>query len=379
MKKYWITASVAIVVALAVVVSVVLMARRPHEIKIGAILPLTGDAADYGNKTKMGIDFAVQEINASGGINGKKVKIIYEDDRLDPKVGLDAFYKLAVADGVPCIIGPISSGVVLSIAPEANEKKVVVLSTYASNPKITEAGDYIFRIYPSDAIQGVVDADLVMKMGYKKVAILYVNSDYGVGITNVFAKRFNDLGGNIVSEQSFNTGDTDFRGQLTKIKNSDANLIYMPGNAKEMALILIQAKQLGVHQQFFATDSFLESTVLETAKGAANGVIFTVPQVNHDSVYESFATKWKDQYGNEPGLLESLGYDGAWIMALAIKDGGYNSSGIKEALYSIKHYHGVTGDITFDENGDITRKNYSVKTIIDGKVVDYTDAATYQQ
>lgn len=336
--------------------------KEEDAIKIGAILPLTGDASDYGIKSKNGIDLALEEINKQGGVNGQQIKIIYEDDRLEPKEGLNAFNKLSNVDNVPCIIGPISSGVVLTIAPETNKKKIVILSTYASNYKITEAGDYIFRIYPSDALQGKTDSEFADSMGWKDGAILYINSDYGVGLKNVFKKRFQELGNKILIEEGFNQGDTDFRSQLEKIKRSHTSFIFMPGNAKEMALILVQAKQLGIKQKFIATDSFLESTVSEIAGNAAQGVYYSVPLENHDSTYQNFVKRFNAKYKINPGLLEALGYDGMKILALAISKGGYSSEGIKNALYSISGYKGATGDITFDKNGDIL-KNFILKHV----------------
>jgi branched-chain amino acid transport system substrate-binding protein len=339
-------------------------------IKIGAILPLTGNASDYGVKSKRGIDFAVTEINSAGGINGKQIQIVYEDDKLEPKDGLNAFNKLSDFDKVPCILGPISSGVVLTVAPEANRRKVVILSTYASNFRITDAGDYIFRIYPSDAAQGVVDAELAIKLNLKNAAIFYVNSDYGVGLRDVFERRYQEMGGHVLAEESFEAGTTDFRTSLNKVKDCNPEVIFMPGNAKEMALILVQAKQIGLNKQFIATDSFLETTVLEIAKDAAYGVLLTTPQENRDSTYQTFTGRYKQTQGNEPGLLESLGYDGMKVLALAISRGGYDSEGIKNALYSIKDYKGVTGEISFDANGDIQKK-FVVRKVTDKGFVDF--------
>jgi branched-chain amino acid transport system substrate-binding protein len=359
-----------IVVALLIALIGLSCSKKEGTIKIGAVLPLSGSASDYGNKTKNGIDLALTEINDSVGIGGRRLEVIYEDDKLDPKDGVNAITKLIDINKVSCVIGPISSGVVLAVAPIANEKHIVVLSTYASNYKITSAGDFIFRIYPSDAVQGITDAETAVNLGFRKAAILYVNSDYGVGLKIVFSEQFPKLGGKITIAEAFEMGDTDFRSQLTKIKQSKPDVIFIPGNAKELGLILRQIKQQDIRNQIIATDSFLESTVLKIAGKAAENVIFTTLQENKDSIQQDFDKKYKDKYGTEPGLLESLGYDGLRVLSLAISKGGENPDSIKNALYSIKDYHGVTGRISFDQNGDISG-SFAVKEVRDGKIIDY--------
>ena len=346
--------------------------KEEKEIKIGAILPLTGDGAVYGEKIKKGIQQGLEELNQKNGVKGKKVSIIYEDDKLDPKGGLNAFQKLSQVDKVPIIIGPISSGVVLTIAPKANETKTVVLSPYASNYKITDAGDYIFRIYPSDSVQGVEGANLANRLSYKKGAILYINSDYGVGLKEIFQKEFAKAGGKILISEGYDTGTTDFRGSLTKIKAVAPEFIYMPGNAVEMARILLQARELRIKTQFISTDAFLDETILKTARVATEGVMFTTLKENRDETFKNFASKFKTKYNEKPGLLESLGYDSFNVTALAIEKGGFTAEGIKNALYGIQNYKGVTGLISFDRNGDVS-KPFAIKKIINGKTVSYED------
>jgi branched-chain amino acid transport system substrate-binding protein len=373
-KKLWIGIGLAVAVVLAIVMIVTQAKREPEEIKIGAILPLTGDGAVYGERFKKGIDLAFSEINSQNFI-GKKVKLIYEDDKLEPNVGVSVFQKLVTVDKVPCVIGPISSGIVLAIAPLANKHKVAVLSPYASNYKITSAGPYIFRNYPSDAVQGVVCADVAIKMGSKKAAILNINSDYGVGLKIIFEKEFTKQGGQIVYSESFNTGETDFRTYITKIKNSDADFVFLPGNEKEIELILIQAKELNLKLPIISTDSFLPEPIIKKVGKAAEGVIFTTFYEYKGKEYEIFYKKFKEKYKEPPTLLEGLGYDAMWVMAKAIKsviESGEGVSGprIREALHKIK-VSGVTGEISFDKNGDLVgqEKRFVARKIQNLKVV----------
>jgi branched-chain amino acid transport system substrate-binding protein len=344
------------VVILAVVLIVTQTRKEEKEIKIGAILPLTGDGATYGERVKKGIELAMNEINTQGFI-GKKISIIFEDDKLDPAIGVSVFQKLATVDKVPCVIGPISSGVVLAVAPLANKYRVVVLSPYASNYKISEAGEYIFRNYPSDAVQGVIDAKVAIKMGFRKAAVLNINSDYGVGLKIVFEKEFTKLGGEIVYSESFNTGETDFRSYLTKIKNSKAEFIFLPGNEKEIGLILIQAKELKLNLPIISTDAFLPEPIIKTVGKAAEGVIFTTFYEYKGKEYTEFYRKYKKKYGEEPSLLEGLGYDAMWVIAKAIEmvvqsNERITGPKIKEALSKLE-INGATGKIVFDKNGDL--------------------------
>jgi len=356
MKKIWIGVVILIIAALAVLFVVTQTKREPEEIKIGAILPLTGDAAIYGERVKKGIDLALSEINTQKLI-GRKIKIIFEDDKLDPTSGVSVFQKLVTVNKVPCIIGPISSGVVLAVSPLANKHRVVVLSPYASNYKISSAGEYIFRNYPSDAIQGVVDANVAINMGFQKAAVMSINSDYGIGLKNVFEKEFSKLGGEIVYSESFNTGETDFRSYLTKIKNSKADFIFLPGNEKEIGLILIQAKELRVNLPVISTDAFLPEPIIKNVGEAAEGVIFTTFSEYKGKKYNEFYKKFKEKYREEPSLLEGLGYDAMWVIAEAIKsitkaEERVTGPKIKEALSKLE-INGVTGKISFDKNGDL--------------------------
>ncbi|MFZ3091499.1 MAG: ABC transporter substrate-binding protein [Nitrospirota bacterium] len=186
--------------------------KEEKEIKIGAILPLTGDAAKWGNNTKNGIDLAVEKVNNAGGINGRKLKILYEDTQGTPKNGVAAIQKLITIEKVPAVIDDSMSTVTLAMSPIAEKSKVVLLATGATAPKISEAGDYIFRIWNSDDLEGKVSAKFVYDdLKLYNAAILYINNDYGNGLESVFKKAFEKLGGRIISSESFGQGDTDFR------------------------------------------------------------------------------------------------------------------------------------------------------------------------
>ena len=347
--------------------------RKPKEIKIGALLPLTGSAAKYGENAKRGIDLAVDEINSEGGIKGRKIQIVYEDTQALPQQGVAAIRKLIIIEKVPVVIGAMASSVTLAIAPVAEENRVVLLSPASSNTKITTAGDYIFRNCISDVFEGAQMAEVAYNIiNLRKIAILYINNDYGVGLENVFKTKFKDNGGDIVISEPFEQDATDFRTQLTKIKRTNPEAVYLVGY-KEMILILKQANELNLKVQMLSTIMFDDPEILEKAGNAAEGVIFTTwvydPKSEKEEV-RNFTQEFKKRYNTEPGIFVPEAYDALKIIALVIKKGGYNALAIKKALFEIHEYPGVSGVTSFDSNGDVI-KPLRLKTVKNGQFVEY--------
>jgi branched-chain amino acid transport system substrate-binding protein len=343
--------------------------KEPKEIKIGAILPLTGPAAKYGESIKRGIDLAAEEVKSAGGINNRRIAIIYEDSQADPKIGASVAQKLITMDKVPAILGAVASSVTLSISPIAEKNKVVVLTPLSSAPTITDAGDYIFRNVPSDFYGGKVAAQFaVLDRGWKTLAILYQNNDFGVGLKKVFENEVKKFGGEIIDAESFEQGGTDFRTQLIKIHKSKPQAIFIVAG-KEAIQILIQAKELSLNSQFLATGMIEDPEVIKIAGNAANGVYFT--QLQYDShskntVVQDFVKYFKKEYGSEPDIISAYGYDAMKILAYAMGNSNFTSMSIKNALYKIKNFKGVTGDISFDTNGDVIQ-SMGIKVIEGGK------------
>ncbi|GAG00492.1 unnamed protein product, partial [marine sediment metagenome] len=251
MKKNWIIISIIVVLTLVIMIFVTQTKKDLGEIKIGAIMPLTGELATYGEPVKNGMELAVEEINAKGGINGTLLRIIFEDDLGDPKTAVSAFNKLIDSEKVPIILGPLTSGASMATAPVAERRKVVQLSTIAGTIKLKYAGDYIFRVFASDELQAKAIVDKAIDIfGSKKAAILYINNAYGQGIKEITENRYIERGGQLVAIESFNESDKDFRTQLIKIKNVKPDLIFCLSYWKEGALILVQAKELGIDTKF---------------------------------------------------------------------------------------------------------------------------------
>ncbi|TET15171.1 MAG: hypothetical protein E3J82_01170 [Candidatus Thorarchaeota archaeon] len=345
--------------------------RSVEEINLGAILPLTGGAAKYGESAKRAIDLAVAEINSKGGIGRRKVRIIYEDSQALPQQGVAAITKLGTVNKVPVVIGAMASSVTLAIAPVAEKNKIVLISPVSSAPKISEAGDYVFRNCMSDVYEGAKMAAYAFKeLGLRKIAILYVNNDYGSGLRGMVESRFKSLGGRVVTMQSFDQGSSDFRTQLAKIKQAKPEAIYMVGY-KEQILILKQAKEMGITQQFLGSVMFEDPEILEKVGKAADGVIYTYypfDPAGEQELVSQFTNQFNKKYGTQPDIYAALSYDAMRIVASAIRRGGMSPGRIKQALYDTKDFPGVAGSTTFDENGDAI-KPVSIKTVRDGEFV----------
>jgi len=374
-RNLWIGIGIAVAVILVAVFIVTQTKREPGEIKIGAILPLTGDIGIYGEKMKNGIDLPVEEINKSGGIKGKKLVVLYEDDQGDPKISVSAFRKLVTTEKVPVIVGGAISACALSVAPIADKEKVVLFSPAASSPKLTGISKYFFRNWPSDVYEGWVMGEFVTKhLKLHKLAILYVNNDWGVGLSKEFKKAFAKGGGSIVAEESFDQGATDFRTQLTKILKSNPQAIYVIGYVKELLVLLRQKEEMGIKIQLLSTYGFYDPQILKEVKEAAEGTIFTAPMFDSKSpsrVVRTYVEKYKAKYGVEPDVWSAQAYDAVNIIVLALQKGAKTGSEIRDEIAKVKNFEGITGLTSFDENGDVV-KPLRFMTVKNGHFVDYT-------
>jgi len=372
----WIIILILAIIVIGVVVYTpsAIQPTTSNEIKIGAILPLTGDAAKYGEDAKNGIDLAASELNAAGGINGNKIQVIYEDDQATPSQSVAAIQKLIAVDKVPVIIGAMTSSSTLAIAPIAENSKVVLLSPASSAPNITESGDYIFRNELSDSYGAKIQANMTWNdLKIKRVAILYLNNDFGVNAKEIFSNNFESFGGNITDVEAFKQGDTDFRTQLIKIKDSNPDAILMLGY-KEMIPILQQTKELGIKTQILSNPMFEDPEILQKTGNLSEGVIYSYyggfdPESQQKQI-QDFVLSYRQKYGQEPGYYSALSYDAMKIVGIALEKGGSNSDGIKDALYSVQNYSGVTGLTSFDKNGDVI-KPVILKTVRNGTFVEW--------
>lgn len=381
MNKATIIAIVIVIILIAVVGIWYGVSRKPAEtIKIGAILPLTGKAASYGQDAREALEMALEEINTKG-IKGRKVEIIYEDSQGQPAIGVSAIKKLITVDKVPVVIGAVMSSVTLSMAPVAEENKVVLL-TMSSAPAITDAGDFIFRNRETANDQGKKMAEVIFgNLKANRAALLFENSDTGNSHSSAFKKYFQEIGGEIVSEETYDTGTSDFKAQLTKIKAKNPEVVYLAPKPKDCGLILKQAKELGIETQFTGTSGCYGQEVIDIAQKAAEGLIqvmYAYPgelgEEKQDPAYQAFEEAYQEKYGRKPTALAALHYDNFKIITgimKKIKD-PTDSTQIKEKLYEIQNYVGASGTTTFDENGD-AKKPLMLRIIKNGQFVPYEE------
>lgn len=342
--------------------------KNEQEIKIGAVLPLSGSAGKYGESAKKGIELAVKKINLDKGI---KIRVIYEDTQGLPQQGVAAIKKLIAVDNVQVVIGAMASSVTLAIAPVVEKNQIVLISPASSNPDITNAGDYVFRNCVSDSYEGASIAQVAARdLRLHRVAILYINNDYGEGLKKVFIKEFKQLGGDIIAIEKFEPDATDYRSQLAKIKNASPEGIFLVGY-KEMILILRQLAELKMKYQILSTVMFDDPEIIEKTGGAAEGVVFSTWRLDKfRKETQEFLKAFHTEYGTEPGTFAAESYDALTIVNSVIRKGAYSAVKIKDALYRIKDFPGVSGDISFDANGDV-EKSLVIGIVKDSKFEEF--------
>lgn len=344
-------------VLIAAVTSIRKATRVGGPVRIGAVLPLTGDTASYGQAAKKGIDLAVAEINANGGLGGRPVEVIYEDDQGKAATAVSAMEKLISVNKVPVVMGSAGSSVTLAMCPTANREKVVLISPISSSKELTEkGGPFFFRVCPSDVVQAAMMAEWLKEDGRKRAAVVFLNTSWGQGLKDEFLQRFKALGGEVVSVEACNEGDRDLRAQLTKVKAAAPDALYGITHGREGGALLRQAKDLGFDKPVYGADVWGSPELVETAGEAASGVKIIVPAKFGGQRYAVFASSFKERYGAEPDTYASLSFDMMNIVSAALAKARGGDS-IRAALTQVR-YDGVTGITTFDRNGDVVGKGF---------------------
>lgn len=324
-------------------------------VKIGFIGPLTGDYANYGTLCRQAVEMAIDEINAKGGVNGASIKLFAEDSEGDSQKALAAMEKLSSSDKVCAIIGPVLTGETFSVAERAQAEGIVIITPSASHKDITNVGDYIFRTTPSDGLQGEVAGKYWSQvLGYTKLAVLYAKNDYSQGLYESMSEAFTQDGGQIVAAETFMVGDKDFKTQLTKLKNTDAQAIYLPDYTAEMAQILEQAAQLGIDKPFLSGDGFLSEEIYSLAGQYTDGVVYTASaRVEESNKNKEFKDAYTAKWGIGPDSFATNAYDATYILVSVIEKVGTDRKAIKTGMEQVKDFEGVNGIINFAPNGDL--------------------------
>lgn len=354
------------------------------EIKIGFIGPLTGDYANYGTRCRQSVEMAIEAKNAAGGINGSQVKLIAEDSEGDSQKALAAFEKLSSSDKVCAIIGPVLTGETFAVAEQAQAQGVLICSPSASHADITNTGDYIFRTMVSDGLQGEVAGKYFRQvLGYSNLAVLYAKNDYSQGLYEGMTKSFEEAGGKVTATENFQVGDKDFKTQLTKLKNSGIEAIYIPDYTAEMAQILEQAYQLGITVPFLSCDGFSNPEIYDLAGAYTDGVIYLGPEEIEETVaLKDFQSAYAKRWNMDPDSFATNAYDGINILLSVIEKVGTDRKAIRDGFAAVKDYVGANGTINFAPNGDIIANQgvYKVEgttpvyvgafKVVDGKIIE---------
>lgn len=344
--------------------------------QFGVMLPLTGEAAAYGIPLQNAIELAVAEINANGGISGKPVELVTEDSKCDPREGATAAEKLVNVDEVRVIFGGACSGETLGAAPITEAGQVILISPSATSPKVTAAGDYVFRLAPSDAGAGEIAAKYAYTtMHYGKIAVISETTDYAQGLREVFTRKYAELGGEIVSDQTFASDASDFRTIALKaqVTSPDAVVLY-PQTPDKGILLLKNLRQAGVNKPILTAEVLIGRSVAKEHPYETDGIVGFEQAFNEKrGKSKEFSDSYYAMYREElafPGF-QAGAYDSVYLMkeAIELNNGVVDTDVIRDYLYNVNSLDGAVGKLTMDSNGDPIL-SYGVKRVENGKVLD---------
>ncbi|MFA7286278.1 MAG: penicillin-binding protein activator [Patescibacteria group bacterium] len=328
-------------------------------IKIGWVGPLSGGAASYGESIRRGVEMASRELNPG------TIEIVFEDTKCEGRDTVNAVNKLISVDGVSAIVGEVCSGATLAAAPVANQNGVVMISPASTSPRLSEAGTFFFRTVPSDASQGLFGANLVYDNGFRKLAVLYSNEEYGLGFKDVLTKQFSERGGAVVATETFGRDDVDVRVQIEAVKSAEPDAVYIVVNNPETAVATLkQLRELGVTVPLYGSEGLKSDDILIGAGIAAEGLIVTSVSAGTSGFIERHKAEYN---GAEPGPFAAQGYDAMRALNLAILKGARSGDAIAKVLREVT-FEGASGHIDFDEHGDVVG-NYDVVRAKGGKFI----------
>lgn len=345
-----------------------------EEVVVGSNTALSGKLAVYGEGFQQAMLLALDEVNASGGIKGKPMKILFEDNNSTAKDSVSAMQKLITVHKLPVVFGPAASSNFLAVCPIAQQNKTILIGAESAAAEISKCGSYVFRVFPSDVLQGKGVAELAKTLAYKELVLTYINNDWGVGLAKVFKEHFLKDGGRVIDEFAYDEGKTDYRSEILRIKKSEpkaaVNLTYI----KEGATMMKQAFEIGLKVQWLLGSAAKSPQFVELAGETAEGVIGTYPTFSQETPqYKAFKAAWDKKYqGKKIPIFGEYNYDMVKLTAKAMNEAkSLSSDDIREALIKAsKGYMGVTGDKTFSETGDVGA-SYGMWTVKAGQIQDY--------
>ncbi len=317
-------------------------------IKIGANLPLTGEVAIYGQNDKKGIDLALAESELD-----IKIEVLYEDNKGTQKDAVQAANKL-MNENVIAIIDDAISGISLATIPIYEKSNVPLISTGATNPALSGISRFFFRVWNSDAEEGKFAAEASFNnLGKRNVIILYLNSDYGLGLKNVFEEKYTSLGGKVKKTIAFDENLRDYRALVNQFKNESYDIIYIIGYAPQTGLLVKNIKEQRINKTILSAVTTEDQKFIELAGDASEGVIYVFNSMPTGENYNHFVSAYKNKYNEEPQLLTDVGYDAMKLILIAIRNGARTGNDVKDYLTNMDAYEGASGLIKFDERGDV--------------------------
>jgi branched-chain amino acid transport system substrate-binding protein len=351
------------------------LAFGAEPIKIGSVLRLSV-GAEHGIPSQRGVELAVAEVNKAGGINGRQVQVIFEDEKDSPTACVNAVQKLINVDKVVAIVGPMTSGGVLAAGPTAETAKTVCVTPTATSPKVSGMGEFVCRGCSRIDLQSKLLTEYVAKNWKpKSVAILFSNEPYGKGCADLFGKDFEKLGIKVVANESFMRGSRDFKAQLTTINAANPDILFIPGYTQETAPAAAQARQLGMKQRILGVYGDMDQVYIELAGPAAEGHVIaseydeeynTPKNQAFKKAYYALAKEKKDPVNI---MFAALTYDATSLILDGMKKYGPTSAGIQKYLKEVKEHDGVTGKLSFDGKNDVVKGGVYILEVKGGKYV----------
>ena len=344
-------------------------------ILLGEVGSLTGSEATFGISTRNAIELAINEVNAAGGVKGKKIEVRVYDNQSKPEEAANAAMRLVMQDRVAVVIGENASSNTLAMAPAVARAQVPLISPSATNPRVTsEGGPFVFRVCFVDTFQGEAMAAFARRnLGLGRVAVLTdLKSDYSIGLADVFRRRFRELGGQVISEESYAKGDTDFRALLTRVKARRPEAIFIPGYYSDAGPIAHQARELGIQALLLGGDGWESGgKLVELGGSAVEGAYYSThfSPDNPSPVVQSFIGRYRARYGKLPDSLGALGYDAARVGIDALRrSAGPGGPALRDAIAATHDFEGVTGRISFGPDRNAVKSTVVVR-LAEGKPV----------
>lgn len=328
-------------------------------VRIGAVVSRTGAAAGPGERVAHGFDLAVDEINRSGGVRGREIALEYRDDATNPDIGITVVRDLVENRKVTVVLGAVSSSVTMSVAGYCEQRHVVLVTPSASAPRLTEAGEFVFRTYPSDVLEGSAMAEFARDLGLETAAVLAVDNEYGRSLADVFETRFTAAGGVAAGRFLFNEGDeTSLIAAVKGVVGARAGGLYVPAYMSDLAAALRLLRRAGARPVVMGTSS-ITGEIARLAGPAAEDLIVPLPSFSPDEDdpgSRAFVSRYRAAYGDAPDVYAAHAYDTVKLVAAAAdRAGSWEADDVRRAMLAMNNFEGVTGRMSFDPNGDVVQ------------------------